>query len=246
MPIALSVVREAAAAGVLSDDQTRALQARLRSREYDSGLRRGLCGERAVVIYEHGRVSKGTQPPGVGMPAGPALLHRPFYYADLALTLELFEEIADSASKLGPARLKAIADHEAGLSARLKSSTPWQKYKYLMTFLMLPATGAAGKAVERVNATRDSTDAILAIDLYRRAHGNLPPTLADLAPDFLPAVPTDRFDGQPLRYRVEGDEAIVWSVGYDQADGGGNQKSGTFDPDIVFRLRFSAAGASLP
>ena len=54
------------------------------------------------------------------------------------------------------------------------------------------------------------TAAFLALLIYHREHGNLPPTLDALVPDYLPAVPRDYFDGQPIRYSRE--LRAVWSV----------------------------------
>lgn len=41
----------------------------------------------------------------------------------------------------------------------------------------------------------------VAIERHRRARGALPATLADLVPDFLPAVPLEAFSGQPFAYQ---------------------------------------------
>jgi hypothetical protein len=49
----------------------------------------------------------------------------------------------------------------------------------------------------------------------------LPETLAELTPTYLPTVPVDMFDGGPLKYRVEGDSFIVYSIGNDYLDDGG-------------------------
>jgi hypothetical protein len=42
-----------------------------------------------------------------------------------------------------------------------------------------------------------------------------------LVPTMLPALPIDRFDGQPLRYRIGEDGPMVYSVGSDREDDGG-------------------------
>ncbi len=58
-----------------------------------------------------------------------------------------------------------------------------------------------------------ANEAFLALVLYHRDHGELPATLDTLVPDYLPAVPRDYFDGQPIRYSR--DFRAVWSVGND-------------------------------
>ncbi len=56
---------------------------------------------------------------------------------------------------------------------------------------------------------------IPAAHLYRREHGQFPNNLEALVPRYLPAVPKDPFDGQPLRYRCENGALRIWSVGSD-------------------------------
>jgi hypothetical protein len=73
----------------------------------------------------------------------------------------------------------------------------------------------------------------LAAERYRQKHGNWPQSLADLAPQYVPAVPLDPFDGKPLRYRRTDRGAVVYSVGEDGRGDGS-------DPDtlrgVVFKL----------
>ena len=60
-----------------------------------------------------------------------------------------------------------------------------------------------------------------AIALYQRQHANLPETLDALCPQFLPKVPLDPFSDKPLRYRITEKGWVVWSVGRDLTDTGG-------------------------
>jgi hypothetical protein len=63
--------------------------------------------------------------------------------------------------------------------------------------------------------------AAVAAERYRLRHGRWPEGLAALVPDFLPAVPLDPFDGQPLRYHRLADGVVIYSVGEDGTDNGG-------------------------
>ncbi len=79
----------------------------------------------------------------------------------------------------------------------------------------------------------------LAVERYRRKHGRWPEALSDLAPAFLKAVPTDPFDGQPLRYRKDKEGVVVYSVGQDRKDDGGafdTLNSDRLGTDLGFRL----------
>jgi ABC-type transport system involved in multi-copper enzyme maturation permease subunit len=62
----------------------------------------------------------------------------------------------------------------------------------------------------------------LAAERYRRQHGTWPASLSDLVPALLPALPIDPLDGQPLRYRRLRDGVVIYSVGPDGIDNGGN------------------------
>lgn len=65
-----------------------------------------------------------------------------------------------------------------------------------------------------------SVDAVIAIERHRRRHRRLPQSLAELVPEFLPTVPLDQIDGQPLRYRVEQGVICIYSVANETDDGG--------------------------
>jgi len=58
----------------------------------------------------------------------------------------------------------------------------------------------------------------IAVERYRLARGQLPRTLADLDPFGLRAMPTDPFNGRPLRYKRFPSGYAVYSVGQDGAD----------------------------
>ena len=63
----------------------------------------------------------------------------------------------------------------------------------------------------------------IALKRYQLKHGNYPADLNSLVPEFLPAVPLDPVDGQPLRYRHNADKTfLLYSVGENGVDDGGN------------------------
>jgi hypothetical protein len=69
----------------------------------------------------------------------------------------------------------------------------------------------------------------LAVERYRLARGQLPATLAELVPALLSAVPVDPFDGKPVRYWRSAKGYVLYSVGFDGRDDGGDEKK-----DITF------------
>jgi len=89
-----------------------------------------------------------------------------------------------------------------------------------------------GAAVVRTRAYTGSvalercTRTLVALERFRRDRGGaLPASLAELVPRYLPAVPIDPMIDAPLHYRVQADAYVVYSVGLDQRDDGGDLTS---------------------
>jgi len=61
---------------------------------------------------------------------------------------------------------------------------------------------------------------IIALNLYHREHGELPATLAELVPALLSEIPTDPWDGEPMRYNRE--RARVYAIGENLTDNAGS------------------------
>ena len=62
----------------------------------------------------------------------------------------------------------------------------------------------------------------LAVERFRLAHQNqLPGSLAALVPAYLKSVPTDPFDGQPLRFKRLEKGYVAYCIGTDLKDDGG-------------------------
>jgi len=78
--------------------------------------------------------------------------------------------------------------------------------------------------------------AAVALEQFRAAHNNRYPIgLSELTPDYLVATLMDPFDGQPLRYRKQGDGYVLYSIGPDLKNDGGKPMSGK-GGDIVFTV----------
>ena len=79
----------------------------------------------------------------------------------------------------------------------------------------------------------------LAAERHRLDTGRLPNSLAELASQFLPSIPTDPFDGQPMRFALNDDGLILYSVGEDGVDDGGSvepRQQKRRPRDVGFRL----------
>ncbi len=96
----------------------------------------------------------------------------------------------------------------------------------------------------------------VAVILYGRRAGEYPDSLEQLVPDIVSALPTDPYDGRPIRY-AKGGEAIiggqlhfnpeyaervaVYSIGEDLTDDGGSEEWGEGRPeDTIFAVKRGA------
>jgi hypothetical protein len=62
----------------------------------------------------------------------------------------------------------------------------------------------------------------LAVRAYRLEKGSYPDSLSQLTPDYIKAIPPDGFGaGEALRYKKEGANYRLWSIGPDKKDDGG-------------------------
>ena len=84
----------------------------------------------------------------------------------------------------------------------------------------------AFKASLEADARLAALHTSLAVESYRLAHsGKIPAGWPELVPDFLPAVPRDPFDGQPLRFKTLPRGYVIYGIGADGVDDGGLEKT---------------------
>jgi hypothetical protein len=114
----------------------------------------------------------------------------------------------------------------------VKDKYPLQAALATSWFERMPREWARHDLIKRVLQVR------AALALYRKQHGAPPDRLDALVPEFLPEVPSDPFDGEPLRYARTERGWKLWSVGYDLKDNGGEasivDEKGWVGPDFVF------------
>jgi hypothetical protein len=116
-----------------------------------------------------------------------------------------------------------------------------------LTKMFAPAVGKVGQACRRKSAQVRCLMALVAVERYRLNHGNWPASLEVV--EFLDAIPLDPFDGKPLRYKRLIDGVVVYSVGVDGVDDGGNlDRSRPTSPgvDLGYRLWDEAARRQPP
>lgn len=101
--------------------------------------------------------------------------------------------------------------------------------RYEAISLLLPSLAKSYQVATNGAMERDATVTAVAIELYRRRHGEWPPNLEALVPSLLPSLPLDNADGQPLRYRKQQGGYTLYSLGSDKLDAGGVSASTSND-----------------
>ncbi len=213
-----------------SNEDLQRLAEDFRTIRYKEGFRRSLVGERAVGIQTI-RNPAGDDVVAGELPSGVAPVFGLNRNDDLCQYLAFLERMIAAAGKPMPQARNEFdkVDTELGTLRNSKLG----KVRYTLTALLLPAMSAALDAAARGNAMNDAVMTAIAIKRYRRDRGQIPKDLEQLVPDFLKQVPTDPIDGKPLRYVVKDSEYLLYSVGKNGVDDGGQ---GDYDPDIVFRM----------
>ncbi len=219
--VAVSQVELTLARSDVADNDLVRLQQGLRKIDYQSCLKQALVGERTLgytACIDPRQVEGGL----VLTPAEARQLaqRHPKRVVDATKMLELNLWISEAADR---SLFAAFQESErADLELKQLSLGAWNRFSYSMTILLAPAFRQAITAFGRSAAKRDCADAALAAELYRRRRGAWPESLDQLVPEFLPSVPIDPFNNQPLKLVSTPTELKVYSVGRDGTDDHGN------------------------
>ena len=89
---------------------------------------------------------------------------------------------------------------------------------------MLDQSVLVSEITDSTAAKHDLTLIVLALMAFKADHGSTPDRLADLAPAYLTSVPKDPFSGKDFIYRPNDEIHLVYSVGKNLKDDGGNPK----------------------
>lgn len=213
----------------LSEEQLAQLQARLQALDLQAGLTTGLLGERALGLETLQKQSATS--------------------GDFSrVYLEAMSEFIAASRMPFPEALEEVRRIEREVQANRQTADPWTASKHVMTALALPAHIRAFEATGRLIAYRNLLVAAIAAERYRLQTGAFPSSLANLVPDYLPAVPIDPFDGAAVRMTVSDGELTIYSVGSDGNDDGGIEGKVPGQPDAVVRVRAKKGekGISIP
>ena len=153
--------------------------------------------------------------------------------SDFLFYIRTMENAVQTAKEPYPKRLGAAKS----LSPQIIRSAKDQKY--LVSARLLPPVGTAvEKDGENVALLRCAV-AALGVEKFRHANGKLPDGLDSLAPKFLDGVPSDPFDGKPLRYKKLSKGYLVYSIGKDAKDDGGKEGQESSVSDTNYDVTFT-------
>ena len=102
------------------------------------------------------------------------------------------------------------------------------RWRHRLEMVVLARSPPAGVETTYANFQRRSVTysrlmmADLAVRAFVAEKGRFPKSLEELVPKYLATVPEDPFSGQPLRYRPMPLTFVLYSVGQDRQDNGGN------------------------
>ena len=174
-------------------------------------LQKALRGERCLGLYLF-----------QGMMQDPAAPGAPFTYSQGIVYLDAMEKCIEMAGK-------PWVQCEAGwakLGQKIAKDT--------LVGSLVAALGRGALTYDRSVAIDGVSQLAVALRLYRIKHGEYPEKLAALTPEVLAKLPTDPFSGKDYVYRREGKGFVVYSIGEDGVDDGGEEGSGN-TPDIVVK-----------
>jgi hypothetical protein len=120
---------------------------------------------------------------------------------------------------------REVSDSLDQLNAQMHALTnsPQQRLRYMMTLISTPNYKRAVLKSVQLETQRHLAITAIALKRYKHKHGQFPPSLDGLVPNFLPAVPRDCMNGQLLHYQFKDkDTFILYSVGEDGKDDDGD------------------------
>jgi hypothetical protein len=225
------------ALGEASDDQLAALQETLSPLTNSTSHLLAVRGERAALhrIYE-GLVRREFTPGEVGIMFDPGSPDAKFFRDS---------EVLDRAHEFHPTHLRYMtrlveaarlpAHQQAAAEDVLEQEDRSKQGEEPLRFFLTPSFRQMGEPSRAALTAARALHALVGSERYRLKHGGWPKRLDDLVPAFLPKVPLDPQDGKPMRYRKWADGVVVYSVGEDRADDGGDV-AGPAPKDHGFRL----------
>lgn len=209
------------------------LQAELESVDLRLGLVEAVVGCRANVADHLDNFTSGR-------------LRGAWHGDDMVTVLTSFEPVEQALRQEWPAPLQLANEYGQNIHfSELQSMTPWG-VNDIAPSLQAAAIASRVTHTAQVTARLRAAAAATAAVRYHEQHGQWPESLEVLVPEFMAAITTDPFTGEPLSMVRVADEIRVYSVGFDREDHSGVENWGSNDdcnghrtgePDVVFRIK---------
>jgi hypothetical protein len=196
--------------------------------DHDDVIRRMLLQRRVQAIQE-----SGLSPFAGRRSTWQSAIDRPWRMRRLNGLLAWFAQMLEGADAPWPERIDLAARFPPGIRGPVRPAL--RERPALLT----------ESRVDHLGPLRAARTAV-AIERFRRDHAEqLPSGLQDLVPAYLPAIPIDPFSGQPLRFMSNGSGYVVYGVGKDRRDDGGDivirrvSPTAFGSPDSGIRIRYN-------
>jgi hypothetical protein len=232
--IGMSLLQDLLPQVEFSEEDLAMLQDDVESADYQPDLQRAIQAERVAGMlgFQDSELLK-TELGRVTATATAVSRHE-----DLTMYLDCMRRLESAAVKPWPKAMddvQALADEFEVSRASLLDQA-----RSVLTRRLAPRMKDAFGTAFRTQARSRAAAAGLAVERYRIKHGRLPAALEPTAPEFQTAVPTDPFDGKPLRFRLNDDGGYtIYSIGADGVDDGGQEQENRGEPDVTFTVRAS-------
>jgi hypothetical protein len=106
-----------------------------------------------------------------------------------------------------PSRARPLSFIDSNVAGKLLIKLSWSSSSKMIEKAILSVT------------LHEQAEVMLALRLYELEHGSPPATLAELVPQYLPALPMDEFSGRPMLWNNRSGD--LYSVGLNGKDDGG-------------------------
>ena len=194
-------------------------------------FRRAMYGERmfqldCVQQISEGNISSaalmtiggGGVPPGVGVFD---FLFRPMMLLDGERMLQHMRQMIEACDRPTWPTAREIVDVLEVVAEQVHVGL--ERVRRPISAVMLPSLARAVQMHYLGLAERRMAAVALALRLYELDHGRRPRELADLVPDYLPAVPLDPMaaNDRPIFYLPNAKQPILYSIGANGTDDGG-------------------------
>lgn len=225
--LTIQCIERILAQGAIADDELLTMQTEL-AHEVDEPLfLRAMRGERAGTHQLMTKLETDDVPIAVAMdglfsgrPPRPAgwwdrfndLFARKMVYRSHAWLVRFYSDVMDAAGRPFPEQYEALRE----IDIVSKEFFAERDNDFILASLL--ARGVLKVAVEeqRLDTLLHCASTALAVERFRLKFERWPESLDELVQQkFLPAVPMDLFDGDPLRFRRAADGVVIHSVGRD-------------------------------